>query len=102
MKKNSLPTYPICPEPENPHAGKLLLDEFITPTNIDMLTLSTNCDISINTLIGIVENTCDISKYIDERLCRFFGLTNGFFLRFQQRYYIAKQKGRNMQYIKPL
>lgn len=77
---------------ENSHAGKLLNNEFMKPTNTDILTLSEKTDIPVNVLIAIIENKHDISDSIDAKLCKFFALSNGYFLRLQERYYYVKEK----------
>lgn len=86
MKKNLL---------DNPHAGKILNEELIKPTGTDILILSEKTNIPINILIEVIENTHDITEHIDEKLCKFFALSKGYFLRLQQSYYDIEQKRNN-------
>ena len=86
MKKNLL---------ENPHAGKILDEELIKPTGTDILTLSEKTNIPISAILAIIKNEHDISDSVDNKLCKFFALSKGYFLRLQQRYYEMEEKRNN-------
>ena len=69
---------------DNKPVGRVLEDELMKPTSTDVLTLSEKADISIKKLIGVINGKDKISDITDKKLCRFFSLDRGYFLRLQE------------------
>lgn len=69
------------------HVGTVLLEEFIMkPLDLSMNALARAIDVLANYIHGIVHGTRGISAAIDLRLTRYFGLSQGYFLRIQTHY----------------
>jgi len=68
------------------HAGTVLRDEFMEPFGLSMNALARAIDVPANYIHGIVHGTRGISAALDLRLTRYFGLSQGYFLRIQTHY----------------
>ena len=68
-------------EPITP--GELLLEEFLTPMGITQYRLAKEIDVPAQRISEIVAGRRAITADTDLRLCRFFGLSNGYWLRAQ-------------------
>jgi addiction module HigA family antidote len=66
--------------------GELLLEEFLKPMGLSQYRLSKEIDVPPQRINEIVSNKRSISADTDLRLCRFFGLSNGYWLRAQAAY----------------
>ncbi len=66
--------------------GKLLLEEFLIPMGIPQYRLAKEIGVSEKRVSEIVNGKCAISAESDLRLCRFFRLSNGYWLRAQAAY----------------
>jgi addiction module HigA family antidote len=66
----------------NPHPGEILKEEFGVSQN----QLAQAIGVPGNRIHAIVKGTSDITADTDLRLCKFFGLTEGYFLRLQNAY----------------
>src|SRR4026208_972107 len=75
MKKLS----PITP-------GELLLEEFLKPMGISRYRLAKEIGVPAQRIGDIVVGRRTITAETDLRLCRFFGLSNGYWLRAQAAY----------------
>lgn len=87
----------------NPHAGEILKEEFLRPLNITQNALARAIDVPANRIHAIVKGTRKITANTDLRLCKFFDLSNGYFLRLQIDYEIMetnKQIKTELQRIK--
>lgn len=60
--------------------GELLQEEFLAPLGISQYRLAKEIGVSPRRINGIVKGTRAITADTDLRLCRFFGLTNGYWL----------------------
>ena len=69
--------------------GELLRDEFLVPMGITMNRLARGIGVSAQRIGRIVSGRGDVNVDSDLRLCRFFGLSNGYWLRAQAAYDIA-------------
>ncbi len=90
---------------KNPHAGDILKHEFLDELNISQNALARAINVHPNRIHAIVKGERSITADTDLCLCRFFGLSEGYFLRLQNSYQImeAKRKlGEQLNLITPL
>ena len=79
--------------------------EFLDELQITSQALSLAIGISLDNIEFIIRGKSNITADIDLRLCRYFGLSEGYFLRLQNAYELmeAKRKlGETLNQIKPL
>jgi antitoxin HigA-1 len=77
MRKKLLP--PI-------HPGEILLEEFLKPLGISQYRLAKEIGVPAQRIGDIVAGKRAITADTDLRLCRFFGLSEGYWLRGQGRF----------------
>lgn len=63
--------------------GELLLEEFLKPMGLSQYRLAKEIDVPAQRISEIVSNKRTITADTDLRLCRFFGLSSGYWLRAQ-------------------
>ena len=63
--------------------GELLLEEFLKPLKISQYRLAKETGVPAQRIGEIVRGKRAITADTDLRLCRFFGLSNGYWLRAQ-------------------
>lgn len=63
--------------------GELLLEEFLAPMGISQYRLAKEIDVPAQRISEIVAGKRAITADTDLRLCRFFGLSSGYWLRAQ-------------------
>ncbi|MBO4644755.1 MAG: HigA family addiction module antidote protein [Alphaproteobacteria bacterium] len=80
----------IEPEP----VGQMLKVEFLEPLKLSQNALAQAIGVPSNRINGIINGTRGITADTDLRLTRYFGLTEGFFLRYQNRIELVKAKHR--------
>jgi antitoxin HigA-1 len=68
-------------EPITP--GEILLEEFLKPMGISQYRLAKEIGVPAQRISEIISGKRSVSADTDLRLCRFFGLTNGYWLRAQ-------------------
>jgi len=66
--------------------GKLLSEEFLKPMGISQYRLAKEIAVPAQRISEIVAGKRAITADTDLRLCRFFGLSNGYWLRAQVAY----------------
>jgi len=66
--------------------GELLLEEFLKPMGISQYRLAKEIGVPSQRIGEIVAGKRAITADTDLRLCRFFGLSNGYWLRAQAAY----------------
>ena len=66
--------------------GELLLEEFLIPMGITQYRLAKEIGVPAQRISDIVAGKRAVSADTDLRLCRFFGLSNGYWLRAQAAY----------------
>ena len=66
--------------------GELLLEEFLKPMGISQYRLAKEIGVPAQRIGEIVLGKRSVSADTDLRLCRFFGLSNGYWLRAQAAY----------------
>ena len=74
----------------NPHAGEILKEEFLETLNMSQNALAKAIDVPPNRIHAIVRGIRRITANTDLRLCKFFNLSNGYFLRLQVDYEIME------------
>ena len=88
----------------NPHVGEILKHEFLEELDISENALADAIGVSHLTIQRIAQAQSPISAEIDLRLCRYFKLSEGYFLRLQNAYELmeAKRKlGETLNQITP-
>ncbi|CAB4906015.1 MAG: HigA family addiction module antidote protein [Actinobacteria bacterium] len=68
--------------------GELLWEEFLLPLGLSRYRLAKEIDVPAQRIGDIVNGKRAITADTDLRLCRFFGLSNGYWLRAQTAYEI--------------
>ena len=63
--------------------GELLYEEFLVPMGLSQYRLAKSIGVPAQRISEIVSNKRAITADTDLRLCRFFGLSNGYWLRAQ-------------------
>ena len=66
--------------------GELLLEEFLVPMGLSQYRLAKEIGVPAQRISEIVAGKRAVSADSDLRLCRFFGLSNGYWLRAQAAY----------------
>jgi addiction module HigA family antidote len=70
----------------NPHPGEILKEEFLNEIGMSQNGLAHAIGVPPNRIHALVKGTRDITADTDLRLCKFFRLTEGYFLRLQNAY----------------
>jgi antitoxin HigA-1 len=78
----------------NPHPGEILKEEFLSQIGMSQNQLALAIGVPGNRIHAIVNGTRDITGDTDLRLCKFFGLSEGYFLRLQNSYDTMEAKRR--------
>lgn len=84
--------------------GELLLEEFLVPMQLSQYRLAKEIEVPAQRVGEIVAGLRSITADADLRLCRLFGLSNGYWLRAQAAYdteVAAKALGPVLRRIKP-
>ncbi|MEO6724153.1 MAG: HigA family addiction module antitoxin [Blastocatellia bacterium] len=68
------------------HPGEILLEEFLKPMGISQARLAKEIGVPAQRIGEIVGGKRAITADTDLRLCRFFGLSEGYWLRGQARF----------------
>jgi addiction module HigA family antidote len=88
----------------NPHPGIILKEEFLNEIGMSQNQLAHSIGVPPNRIHAIVNGTRDITADTDVRLSRFFGLSEGYWLRLQNAFDLmeAKRKiGSDIRNIEP-
>lgn len=78
----------------NPHPGEILKEEFLREIGMSQNRLARAISVPGNRIHALVNGTRDITADTDLRLCKFFGLSDGYFLRLQNAYDTLEAKRR--------
>src|SRR5437762_568055 len=78
----------------NPHPGETLKEEFLAEIGISQNQLAHAIGVPGNRIHAIVNAARGITADTDLRLCKFFGLSEGYFLRLQNAYDMLDAKHR--------
>ena len=88
----------------NPHPGEILKAEFLEEVGLSQNQLARAIAVPSNRIHAIVNGTRGITADTDLRLCKFFGLSEGYFLRLQNAFDTLEAKrriAREVAKIKP-
>lgn len=77
---------------ENEHAGQMLVAEFLEPEELSVEQLAGEIGVRPERIAAVVDGVRPIDAELDLRLARYFGMSEGFFLRLQDRYEIVEAK----------
>ena len=89
----------------NPHPGEILKTEFLDEAGLSQNALAETIGVPPNRIHAIVRGTRSVTADTDLRLTRFFGLSEGYFLRLQNAYDTMEAKRQiagEVARIKPL
>ena len=84
--------------------GELLLEEFLKPMGLSQYRLAKEIDVPPQRIGEIVAGKRSVTADTDLRLCKFFGLSNGYWLRAQAAYdteVAQKTLAKTLSKIKP-
>ncbi|AEF84183.1 addiction module antidote protein, HigA family [Treponema primitia ZAS-2] len=90
---------------ELPTVGEVLAEEFLAPLNISQNALAKILGIPQNRLSDIINGKRGITADTDLRLCKYFGLTDGYFAGMQLDFERIKAKRKiqdDLDHIVPL
>lgn len=76
----------------NPHAGEILLEEFMKPLGLSQSGLARAIGVPPRRINEIVLGKRAVTADTDLRLGRYFSMSEGFFLRLQADYDLEEQK----------
>ena len=76
----------------NPKVGEILKEEFLEEISMSQNSLAKAIGVPTNRIHAIVNGTRRVTADTDLRLCRFFGLSDGYFLRLQNAYELMEAK----------
>jgi len=79
-------------EVENPHAGEILKEEFLDPLGMSQNALARAIGVPPRRINEIVLGKRAITADTDLRLSRYFGMSEGFFLRLQTSHDLMERK----------
>ena len=84
--------------------GELLVEEFLTPMGISQYRLAKEINVPAQRISAIVSGRRAVTADTDLRLCRFFGLSSGYWLRAQAAHdteVAERELGAALKQIKP-
>ena len=76
----------------NPHAGDILASEFMEPLGLSSKALALALEVLQDRIDALIDNRVPVDGELDLRLGRYFGISEGFFLRLQNSYVIEEAK----------
>ena len=82
--------------------GELLREEFLIPLGISLYRLAQDIDVPPQRISEIVNKKRSITADTDLRLCRFFGLSKGYWLRAQVAYDTEVAEGNLIETLKKI
>ncbi len=91
MSKSSITTSEPLP---NPHAGDVLMQDFLAPLGLSQTALAKAIDVAPRRINEIVLRKRAVTADTDLRLARYFGMSDGFFLRLQNDYDLVESRRR--------
>lgn len=91
MSKSPTITHDV-PEVQNPHVGEILLSEFLEPLGLSQNALARAIGVPPRRINEIVLGKRAVTADTDLRLARYFGMSEGFFLRLQTSYDLLERK----------
>jgi addiction module HigA family antidote len=89
---------------KNPHPGEILQKEFLDELDLSQNALAQSLGVPSNRINEIIRGRRGITADTDLRLCRFFGLSEGYWLRLQNAFDLMeahRESDRQIRKIKP-
>jgi addiction module HigA family antidote len=83
----------------NPTPGEILKEEFLDVLNISQNQLAKAINVPSGRISQVINNKRKVTADTDLRLCKFFRLSEGYFLRLQSSYDIMEVKRNNKNEI---
>ena len=77
---------------ENEHAGQMLAAEFLEPEALSIDQLAGDIGVAPERIAAVVEGARPMDAELDLRLTRYFRMSEGFFLRLQNRHDLIAAK----------
>jgi len=77
---------------KNPTAGEVLKKEFLDELGMSQNALASAIKVPANRIHAIVKGQRRVTADTDIRLCKFFGLSDGYFLRLQMAYELLEAR----------
>lgn len=88
----------------NPHAGEILLEEFMKPLGISQNALARAIRVPPRRINELVHGMRALTADTDLRLARYFGMSDGYFLGLQSAHDLMQRRreiGRELETIDP-
>jgi addiction module HigA family antidote len=79
---------------KNPHPGDILKEEFLKELHLSQNALAAAIGVPPNRIHAIIKGTRAITADTDLRLCKYFRLSEGYFLRLQNAHDTLEAKRR--------
>jgi len=76
----------------NPHPGEILMEEFLKPMELSQTALANAIHVPPRRINEIVLGKRAVTADTDLRLARYFGMSEGFFLRLQTDYELMARR----------
>lgn len=76
----------------NAHAGEMLFSEFMEPLELDADALAAAVGTDVAHIEAVIAGEVPMDAELDLRLGRYFGMSEGFFLRLQDQHELLKAK----------
>lgn len=76
----------------NEHAGEMLVSEFMEPLDLSVEELARLIAVAPDRLLSVIDGVHPMDAELDLRLTRYFRMSEGFFLRLQDRYELLAAK----------
>lgn len=89
---------------DNVHPGEILREDFLIGSEIPVSEVSEGAAIPPETLESLLDGRVAVDADLDLRLARYFGMSEGFFLRLQNSYdleEVRRTRGRELDRIVP-
>lgn len=77
---------------DNEHAGQMLVAEFLEPEELSVTQLAEEIGLAPERIAAVIDGAQPMDPELDLRLGRYFGMSEGFFLRLQDRYELLEAK----------
>lgn len=77
---------------ENEHAGQMLVTEFLEPEALSVAQLAEKIGVAPDRIAAVIDGARPMDAELDLRLGRYFGMSEGFFLRLQGQYELLDAK----------
>lgn len=77
---------------DNVHPGEILREDFLIGSEVPLVEVASGAGIDALVLTNLLDGKVAVDANIDLRLGRYFGMSEGFFLRLQNRYDLEEER----------